>query len=340
MYVREPPTETAYNTPQRTEETNYGPDVVKRIARIIFDRYDKDRDGFIDVSEAAAMMTDAYKAIKQVFTPSNMDLESYFKVIDRNGDGRVSLQDVEALVHHFLVGDTGVGKTISGRPSGSFFQNQTTGFSAGGQKEQTFSQTPGQQTRPGMSTSDRVQIEARTVFDRYDQNHTGFVNKSKAYQMLLDLYRQLNYSVARLDAQTVDQFLASSYDKNRDGRLSFPEFVNLFYDLMKYSPGTQNPTPFNQQQTDYLDPKDPYYLQRKTARLIFSQYDKDGNGFIDKEELWNMLNALYIELKMSFTRTRSDIKTFYDMFDQNQDGKLSREEFENLVIQLQPPTRR
>ena len=51
------------------------------------------------------MMVDAYKAMNKGFNPSKADCETYSRILDRNNDGRVTLQDLEALAIKYLVGD-------------------------------------------------------------------------------------------------------------------------------------------------------------------------------------------------------------------------------------------
>jgi len=34
------------------------------------------------------MIVDAYKSFNRVFSPSRADIESYLKILDRNGDGK------------------------------------------------------------------------------------------------------------------------------------------------------------------------------------------------------------------------------------------------------------
>lgn len=48
------------------------------------------------------MIVDAYKSFNRVFSPSRADIESYLKVLDRNGDGRVTIQDLEDLCTKYL----------------------------------------------------------------------------------------------------------------------------------------------------------------------------------------------------------------------------------------------
>ena len=74
----------------------------KNVARRILDTYDRDRNGVIDSIEVVPMIVDAYKSFNRVFSPSRADIESYIKVLDRNGDGKVTLQDLEDLCSKYL----------------------------------------------------------------------------------------------------------------------------------------------------------------------------------------------------------------------------------------------
>ena len=66
----------------------------KSVARRILDTYDRDRNGVIDSIEVVPMIVDAYKSFNRVFSPSRADIESYLKILDRNNDGRVTIQDL------------------------------------------------------------------------------------------------------------------------------------------------------------------------------------------------------------------------------------------------------
>ena len=69
-------------------------DGAKNVARRILDTFDRDRNGVIDSIEVVPMIVDAYKSFNRVFSPSRADIESYLKVLDRNGDGKVTIQDL------------------------------------------------------------------------------------------------------------------------------------------------------------------------------------------------------------------------------------------------------
>lgn len=77
-------------------------DGAKNVARRILDTYDRDRNGVIDSIEVVPMIVDAYKSFNRVFSPSRADIESYLKILDRNGDGKVTIQDLEDLCTKYL----------------------------------------------------------------------------------------------------------------------------------------------------------------------------------------------------------------------------------------------
>lgn len=100
------PNSTSMTSNTATVLVNSGltdPEGARMAARRIFDTYDRDRNGYIDSIEVVPMIVDAYKAFNRVFSPSKADIDSYLKVLDRNGDGRISIQDLESLCAKYLL---------------------------------------------------------------------------------------------------------------------------------------------------------------------------------------------------------------------------------------------
>jgi Ca2+-binding EF-hand superfamily protein len=52
--------------------------------------YDKNSSGEISKNEIATMMIDAYKSMSKGFNPSTADVDTFFKVLDKDGDGKIS----------------------------------------------------------------------------------------------------------------------------------------------------------------------------------------------------------------------------------------------------------
>ena len=70
----------------------------RSLARRIFDAYDRDKSGAIESYEIGQMMTDTYKSINKSFVPSQYDIDTYIKVLDKDNDGKVTLSDIEGMV--------------------------------------------------------------------------------------------------------------------------------------------------------------------------------------------------------------------------------------------------
>ena len=75
----------------------------KSVARNLFDTYDRDRSSDIDKVEVVPMISDLYKAFNRQYNPSRQDIDTYFKVVDDNSDGKINYQDIENMCIKYLV---------------------------------------------------------------------------------------------------------------------------------------------------------------------------------------------------------------------------------------------
>lgn len=78
----------------------------KEIALRIFRKYTNNQERAVTVPQenVGVMINNAYKGINKNFTSQNQDVELYMKLLDVNGDGQVSLEDLEKLCIRQLVG--------------------------------------------------------------------------------------------------------------------------------------------------------------------------------------------------------------------------------------------
>ena len=221
----------------------------KAIARKIFEIYDRDRSTVLENHEISPLLTDVYKSMNRNFTPSKLDVESYARVLDRNGDGRVTLQDVENLCIRYLVGEDAVNRS------------QAAGYTSTG--------VAGGYLQEGGETVKRSGYGG-------DYGLTG----SRTYEE----------SVKRAGAQ--GDLRASGSGQIRILRRS----------------------------------------QLEEIRRIFNRFDADGSGFIDETELKALLEETYKVLGVNRPITRDDVSSYLTMVDTNRDGKISPQEYEEIVI--------
>lgn len=69
-------------------------DVVRRL----FKMFDKDNSGFLTESEIPLMLQETYKDLNQNYTVTNDDVKSYMRMVDKDGDGKVTLDEFEEIV--------------------------------------------------------------------------------------------------------------------------------------------------------------------------------------------------------------------------------------------------
>ena len=66
----------------------------------IIETYDGNNDGICETIEVAKWLVDCYRAMNKRFQPTATDIASYVQVIDRNRNGKVTIEELE----NFIVG--------------------------------------------------------------------------------------------------------------------------------------------------------------------------------------------------------------------------------------------
>lgn len=64
-------------------------------AKIIFDKFDKDKSGSMDRKEIRAMLEDTFKAFGMETTEK--DIDDMLNLLDKDGDGKVSCKSLSSL---------------------------------------------------------------------------------------------------------------------------------------------------------------------------------------------------------------------------------------------------
>jgi len=116
----------------------------------------------------------------------------------------------------------------------------------------------------------------------------------------------------------VDNFLQdlifNVFDDNKDGSINFQEFVTALSVMTRGDPNEK-------------------------LEFAFSMYDLDGNGFIDKDEMTQIMEAFYklVGPLVTFSGKKYDspqqlVDEFFETMDANGDGKISLEEYKDGAL--------
>jgi Ca2+-binding EF-hand superfamily protein len=83
-------------------------DGAKTVARRLFDFYDKDSNGILEERNLRHMIIATYRIMQKGlvflirFDPSEADIETYKKVLDKDSDGMVTYMDLEKVAIKYL----------------------------------------------------------------------------------------------------------------------------------------------------------------------------------------------------------------------------------------------
>ena len=66
--------------------------------RRIFQKYDRDQNGFITKQEVAALLIDTYEELSLPFTLTENDINVWMLMNDKNQDGLVTIEEYENAI--------------------------------------------------------------------------------------------------------------------------------------------------------------------------------------------------------------------------------------------------
>ena len=170
----------------------------KLVARRIFDQYDRDRNGLLDSIEVAPMMVDAYRAMNKGFNPSKADVDTYSRILDRNNDGKVTLQDIEELAVKYLVGETVKIRTEGVKRAAPVYSPQI---------------------------EQRLDVPRR-LFRMFDRDQSGFLDEEEIPNLMIETYKSMGINNYAPSKEDIRSWLAMG-DTNKDGKVSLQEYEEL-----------------------------------------------------------------------------------------------------------------
>ncbi|XP_015284618.1 PREDICTED: calretinin-like [Gekko japonicus] len=160
--------------------------------------------------------------------------------------------------------------------------------------------------------------EFMEAWRKYDTDRSGYIEANELQGFLSDLLEKANKPYEEPKLQEYTQTILRMFDLNGDGKLCLSEMSRLL-------PVQEN----------FLLKFQGVKLDVEEFNAIFAFYDKDGNGFIDENELDALLKDLYEKDKkeMTIQQLTSYRRSIMNLSD---GGKLYRKELE-IVLCNEPP---
>lgn len=201
----------------------------ENVTRRLFEYYDKRRTGELGSEAIGDMLKDLYKGIIPNYTPSPSDIEGMRRVFDRNGDGRVTFDDLNSKVSKYLTVEnvhSVEGYYPYAKHSIELNQNPLMFDSKFGKQ-----QLPDELTKlyGKVHTSRSLECDmehARKLFEQYDFNRSRSLERSEILSVIIDTFKLLNRDTLP-SKEDVDLYLAMMEGKG-DRKISLLEFETFF----------------------------------------------------------------------------------------------------------------
>merc|ERR1719210_1218996 len=164
------------------------------------------------------------------------------------------------------------------------------------------------------------------VWEHYDTDSNGFIEGDELDDFLREFVSSVYPNQEEVDEVSVEALLElkecflEAYDDNNDGKIEIRELAQLL--------------PMEENFLLLFRFDNPLDSSVEFMKLWY-QYDIDGSGFIEADELKNFLRDLLQEARKSHEVTEDKLIEYTDtmlqVFDANKDGKLQLSEMAKLL---------
>lgn len=163
------------------------------------------------------------------------------------------------------------------------------------------------------------------IFHGYDKDGNGYLERAEVDNFLWDLFNSAligngtGKKLSSKDFVHVKSVFMSEFDENKDGKISLDEILGIL------SPEESFYASFR---TEFAD-----QLSGHNYMKVWKKYDRDLSGYLERNEIKNFLQDLSQESgkKLGEQRLEQYTQQCVDLFDANNDGKLSMGELSRML---------
>lgn len=191
------------------------------MAKLLFEKYDTDRNGFIDESEMKSILEDSYRqmGIPKVFTKEELDI--FFEMTDADRDGKISLEEYQAVLKRTL--ENAGYKFVEGEDDAKL-QNEA--------EEKVKKAAPHQKKLQDLQEHIEKALEmTKLLFKKYDTDGSGHLDKDEMKVILDSTFKEMGIEKSH-SKEEVDDFFKKA-DANGDGYIQLLEYVDVVRDSLE-----------------------------------------------------------------------------------------------------------
>jgi len=160
----------------------------------------------------------------------------------------------------------------------------------------------------------------KIIFSKYDVDHSGEISP----QELTDVLMKLNSAFSVEDCQT----LFASIDTDKDGSIQWSEWLDWLQAEEGEYVGAKAGVMLTKGKSEAASADTIDAAKRAKLRGKFAQLDKDGNGTLDFQEVYNFLHKRYPDMNVP------DLRFLYNCADKSNDGALDFYELLDMLVTI------
>lgn len=188
----------------------------------------------------------------------------------------------------------------------------------------------------------RIDIEsskylAQKLFEHYNRSKSGKIEENEARTMIADAYSSLSKSYLPKKEDT-EEYIKNS-DIDQDGKLTLHDFEKICEKFLCGPSGIGlnllGKDSEKEKLLRYLYKElggEPVNRELEKANFIFSRYDRDKDGYLDKSDLRRMISDTYSHLEGDFEPSEEDLDAYLEIIQTKREGFVSKEEYEIYML--------
>ncbi|CAG9310987.1 unnamed protein product [Blepharisma stoltei] len=302
-----------------------------KVARPAFQELDTDRSGYIEEGELLQAMTKAAQSMR-CKVPTKDQVKQIAKTIDKNQDGSISFNEFIELVKKMLrdlIGEPEEDKPEPNEPNNS---NQL--------ETENIENAISQLTKL-LNNDQALAKVSRPSFNEIDTDNSGYIEEKELLRVMINASSSMR---AKPPTKEDVKNIMRQIDRNSDGSISFPEYQEMLKIMLRKK--IEELEKMKQEQLEIQRKQEQgrliYELRElvndteslaRMARQPFQEIDSDNSGYIEEKELLKIMTKASFNMKCK-PPTKEQVKAIMREIDRNQDGKISFNEFLEMLRSL------
>lgn len=194
---------------------------------------------------------------------------------------------------------------------------------------------------PFKYNEDEARKLAKQMFTYINPQNKPYLDEVEVLELLKLAYKGTSFENS-INIEDLAGYMSYYGRESDDGKISYKEFEELVCNLFA---GTHANIPKEQkslhkekiredlkQHLSKIVGKEIVENELSSAVRLFNKYDKNKSGYLEEYEIPQILIDTYEAMGVVYTPTEQDVKNYINMMDLDNDGRISRYEYEIFLL--------